>query len=63
VISVDSLLCFGSDEGAAAIGLDTWPDAIVDLGHRQLRGVEEAAVYDALVFACSGDVLRKTFDQ
>ena len=28
---VDALLGFGSDEGAAALGLDDWPDAIVDL--------------------------------
>ena len=31
---------FGSDEGAAALGLETWPDAIVDLDHPQLRGVD-----------------------
>ena len=40
VISVDALLCFGSDEGAAALGLETWPDAVVDLDHQQLRGVD-----------------------
>ncbi len=54
---------FGSDEGAAALGLETWPDAVVDLEHPQLRGVEEAAIYEALVFSCTGDVLRKTSDQ
>ncbi len=63
VIPVDSLLRFGSTEGAAAIGLDAWPDATVDLEHPQLRAVEEGAVYEALVFSCSGDVLRKTSDQ
>ena len=42
VISLDALLCFGSDEGAAALGLETWPDAVVDLDHPQLRGVDEA---------------------
>jgi formimidoylglutamate deiminase len=63
VVSLDSLLCFGSDEGAAALGLEEWPDAEVDLAHPQLRGVDEAAVYDALVFSCSGDVLRKTSAQ
>jgi formimidoylglutamate deiminase len=60
VISLDALLEFGSDEGAASIGIDTWPDAIVDLEHPQLRGVAESAVYDALVFSCAGDVLRNT---
>ena len=63
VVSVDSLLCFGSDEGAAALGLDAWPDAAVDLEHPQLRGVEEAAVYEALLFSCAGEVLRKTSAQ
>ena len=63
MISVDSLLAFGADEGAASLGLETWPDAVVDLEHPQLRGVDAAAVYEALVFSCSGGVLRKTSDQ
>jgi formimidoylglutamate deiminase len=63
VISVDALLCFGSDEGAAALGLETWPDAVVDLEHEQLRSVAQADVYDGLVLGCAGDVLRKTSDQ
>jgi formimidoylglutamate deiminase len=63
VISLDALLEFGSDEGAASIGIETWPDAVVDLEHPQLRGISESAVYDALVFGCTGDVLRKTSDQ
>jgi formimidoylglutamate deiminase len=58
VISLDALLGFGSDEGAASLGIETWPDALVDLDHPQLRGVEETAVYDALVFSCTADVLR-----
>jgi formimidoylglutamate deiminase len=63
VVAVDSLLAFGADEGAAALGLDAWPDAVVDVGHPQLRGVDEESLYEALVFGCSGDVLRKTSDQ
>ena len=63
VISLDALLEFGSDEGAASIGIETWPDAVVDLDHLQLRGVGESAVYDALVFSCTGDVLRSTSAQ
>ena len=31
--------------------------------HPQLRGVDEGALYEALVFSCTGDVLRKTSDQ
>ena len=56
VISVGSLLCFGSDEGAAALGLEEWPEATVDLGHRSLRGVGEGDVLNALVFGCGADV-------
>jgi formimidoylglutamate deiminase len=63
VISVDALIRSGTEAGASALGLDTWPEAIVDLDHPQLRGVDEAAVYEALVFSCTGDVLRKTSDQ
>jgi len=63
VISLDALLGFGSDEGAASLGIETWPDAVVDLEHPQLRGIDESAVYDALVFSCTGDVLRNTSDQ
>jgi formimidoylglutamate deiminase len=63
VISLDALLGFGSDEGAASLGIERWPDAVVDTEHPQLRGVAESGLYEALVFSCSGDVLRKTSDQ
>jgi formimidoylglutamate deiminase len=63
VMSIDALLAAGSVGGAAALGLDEWPDATVDLTHPQLRGVDEAAVYDALVFGCASSVLWKTSDQ
>jgi formimidoylglutamate deiminase len=63
VLSVDALLCAGSDEGAAALGLESWPDAEVDLNHPQLRGVDQAGLYDALIFGCASEVLRKTSDQ
>jgi formimidoylglutamate deiminase len=56
VISVGSLLCFGSDEGAAALGIDAWPDTSVDLDHPSLRGVDEKDVLNALVFGCAADV-------
>ena len=54
VIPVDTLLCIGSDEGAAALGLERWADAEVDLGHPQLRGVDEP--FAGLVLGCSADV-------
>jgi formimidoylglutamate deiminase len=56
VIPLESLLCYGADEGAASLGLDQWPDAEVDLGHRSLRDIAEADVHSALVFGCAADV-------
>jgi formimidoylglutamate deiminase len=58
VIPLASLLASGAEEGAAALGLETWPDASVDLGHPSLRGVEPDDVPEALVFGCSADVFR-----
>ncbi len=63
VLSTDELERIGSANGAASLGLESWPDATVDLDHRQLRGVAADDVYPALVFSCAGDVLRKTLDQ
>ena len=56
VISVESLLCYGSDEGAAALGLETWPDVEVDLAHRSLAGIDDGDLFGALVFGCGADV-------
>ena len=58
VVSTSSLLCFGSDEGAASLGLEEWADVEVDLSHRSLVAVDESDVLDALVAGCSGDVFR-----
>ena len=57
VFSTERLLCFGSDEGGRSLGLETWPEIAVELGHESLRGVEPADVFDALVSSCSADVL------
>jgi formimidoylglutamate deiminase len=54
VISTESLLCFGSDEGAGALGLEEWDDVEVDLGHPSLRGVDD--VFEGLVDGCAADV-------
>ncbi len=56
VVSVSSLLSFGSDEGAAALGLSSWPDVEVDLEHESLAGIETGDVHGALVFGCGADV-------
>jgi formimidoylglutamate deiminase len=54
VISTETLLCFGADEGAGALGLEQWDDVEVDLGHPSLRGVED--VFEGLVAGCAADV-------
>jgi formimidoylglutamate deiminase len=60
VMPLAALLTAGTTEGAASLNLDAWPDAAIDLDHTQLRAVAAEAVYDALVFGCSGGVLWKT---
>ena len=54
VLSTDTLLCYGADEGAGALGLEEWDDVSVDLEHPSLRGVED--VFEALISGCSADV-------
>lgn len=60
VFDTGTLLCFGSDEGAASLALESWPDAAVDLEHSSLRGVDRADALDALVFGCGADVFVKS---
>jgi cytosine/adenosine deaminase-related metal-dependent hydrolase len=55
VFAVDDLLAIGSTGGANALGLESWPDVAVDVGHTQLAGVEDWR--NALVAGCSADVL------
>jgi formimidoylglutamate deiminase len=57
VISLDRLLAFGSDEGAASLGIESRTDVTVDTEHPSLHGIEEADLLAALVFGCSADVL------
>jgi formimidoylglutamate deiminase len=56
VLSLETLLSFGTGEGAASLGLDTWADVQLDLDHPSLAGVAESDVPGALVFGCSADV-------
>jgi formimidoylglutamate deiminase len=56
VLSVSTLLCCGADEGAAALGLERWPDVEVDLDHPALAGIEPEHLHAALVFGCGADV-------
>jgi formimidoylglutamate deiminase len=55
VLSVSTLLCSGADEGAAALGVESWPDVEVDLEHPSLAGVDAGDVHAALVFGSAAD--------
>ena len=57
VFGTERLLCFGADEGARALGLESWPEIEIDLRHRSLEGVAPADVHDALVAGCGADVV------
>jgi formimidoylglutamate deiminase len=57
IVPLDRLLAFGTDEGAAALGIEHWADVAVDTEHASLRGVREDELPAALVYGCSSDVL------
>ncbi len=57
IVPLERLLAFGSDEGAAALGIEHWADVAVDTEHASLRGIDEADTLAALVYGCSSDVL------
>jgi formimidoylglutamate deiminase len=57
VFSVDDLLSIGSEEGAASLGLESWPAIEIDTDHEQLRGVVDPL--RALVHGCSADVVAQ----
>ena len=58
VFGTQRLLCFGADEGARSLGLESWPEIELDLDHRSLAGVDRSDVFDALVSGCGADVVR-----
>ncbi len=58
VFGTERLLCFGADEGARALGLESWPSIEIDLAHPSLAGVAADDVLDALVTSCGADVVR-----
>jgi formimidoylglutamate deiminase len=57
VCDAETLLGFGANEGAAALGLDSWPEIEIDPDHRSLRRLDRADLLDALVFGCGADVV------
>jgi formimidoylglutamate deiminase len=56
-VPLERLLAFGSDEGAAALGIERWDDVLVDTEHESLRGVDEADVLAALVYGSCAEAL------
>jgi formimidoylglutamate deiminase len=57
VVPLSRLLAFGADEGAGALGLESWPDVRVDTEHSSLRNIDDADLLAALVFGSSADAL------
>jgi formimidoylglutamate deiminase len=57
VFTTSDLLRFGTDGGAEALGLDSWPEIEVELGHPSLAGVERDDLLPALVSSCTADVV------
>jgi formimidoylglutamate deiminase len=57
LVSVSSLFRFGTDEGAAALALERWPDVALDLEHPSFAGITPDGVHAALIFGCSAEVI------
>jgi formimidoylglutamate deiminase len=57
VITPETLLRYGAEEGATALGLERWREIEIDLRHRSLRGIDDGDVPAALVFGCGSDVV------
>jgi formimidoylglutamate deiminase len=57
VVPLDTLLGAGADEGAAALGLDAWPEIEIDTSHPSLAGIDGCDLLAAVVFGCSADVV------
>jgi formimidoylglutamate deiminase len=58
IYDVEALLRFGADEGAASLGIESWPQIEIDREHPSLRGLDPAELLDALVFSASAEVVR-----
>jgi formimidoylglutamate deiminase len=60
VFASDELLRMGAETGARSLGLDSWPEIEVDLGHPSLEGVAAEDALPALVASCGADVVART---
>jgi formimidoylglutamate deiminase len=57
VFSTGALLEIGSATGARSLGIGSWAEIEIDLGHRSLAGVEREHVPAALIAGCGADVV------
>jgi formimidoylglutamate deiminase len=57
VFSTEELYRFGGEQGARSLGIASWPEIEIDLGHRALAGVERDDVRAALVAGAAADVV------
>jgi formimidoylglutamate deiminase len=57
VFTTEELFHTGSEGGAEALGLVSWPDVTVDRGHHSLAGVDEEHLLPALVSSASADIV------
>jgi formimidoylglutamate deiminase len=60
VFTTDALYEIGSDAGARALGIETWPSIEIDLDHPSLAGVAPEHTRAALLAGCAADVVRAT---
>jgi formimidoylglutamate deiminase len=60
VIAPERLLELGSTNGAAALGIDDWPDVEVDLDHPSLANIAAEETKAALVAGCGADVFTES---
>jgi formimidoylglutamate deiminase len=58
IFTTEELYRFGSELGADALGLESWPGVEIDLEHPALAGTERDDIPAALIAGCSSDVLR-----
>ncbi len=57
IFTSEELLRFGSEYGAAALGLAAWPEIAIETSHASLAGVAEDDLLGALVSSCSGEAV------
>ena len=57
VFASEELYRFGGEQGARALGIESWPEIEIDLDHRSLAGVAPDDVRAALLASCGADVV------